>query len=55
MDQLIVWAFVHHELTRQYRSRPRSDDAFYRGRRQPLGQAAQFLKVVWPGRQQCDR
>lgn len=47
MDQLIVWAFVHHELTRRRRARPRCDDTFYRDPYK--GDPAWLLGTVWSG------
>jgi hypothetical protein len=29
MDQMIVWTFVHRELTRRGYTRPRSEEEFY--------------------------
>jgi hypothetical protein len=49
MDQLIVWAFVHHELSRQDRRRPRCDDAFYRNDRHQDSHTVRLMRMVWPG------
>ena len=48
MDQLLAWAFVHHEITRQMRKRVRYDDPSYDGGRRRSSRTVKLLKMVWP-------
>ena len=50
MEQMLVWAFIHREFARQFRERPRCDDAFYSAVPQQ-NRAWRLLDAFWPRRE----
>lgn len=51
MDQMIVWALVHHEYATRGRKPPRSDDAYYDNYSDRGERRWRLLGALWPRRE----